>query len=258
MLPYTQLARRVKSPHTARRVLPICRNASATSSKPRVLEKPTKFNPPSHGKRLKQQIPRQYGPQLTVEQKTEQESKKYPNMMPAPGTFMYWFLTSRGIHTFISLGILVLLASITAFENWRLATAFREQLPEAADFLSQPLTAFWQVVEVYKLEVAKTSAETAAKRIRKVEDVQKRSTYRIAHGLEDANSQGLGGWTARSDEESLGPGAKVDGLAGRPVGVEPGQEMEFEGAVTGGDRREGPIDDREGRKKPVKKWLGIW
>lgn len=103
MLPYTQLAKSVKPPHIAHRTLPICRYASASTSKPRVLEKPTKFNPPSHGKRLKQQVPRHYGPQLTGEQKTEQEKKKYPNMMPAPGTFMHWFLTSRGIHTFISL-----------------------------------------------------------------------------------------------------------------------------------------------------------
>lgn len=109
---------------------------------------------------------------------------------------------------------------------------------------------------MYKLEVAKTSAETAVRRRRGVDDVQKRSTYRIAHGLEDENSQGLGGWTAKSDEESLGPGATADGAVGRPVGVELGQEEEAEGIVKGGDRREGPLN--EGRRKPVKKWLGIW
>lgn len=103
LLSYTQLARPIKPPRVVRHNLPICRNASASTSKPRVLEKPTKFNPPSHGKRLKQQIPRQYGPKLTGEQESEQQTKKYPNMMPAKGTFMYWFLTSRGIHTFISL-----------------------------------------------------------------------------------------------------------------------------------------------------------
>ncbi len=100
MLPYVQLSKPVTPPY---RTLSICRNASASASKPRVLEKPTRFNPPSHGRRLKQQIPRQYGPQLTEEQKTEQQTRKYPNMMPAPGTFMHWFLTSRGIHTFITL-----------------------------------------------------------------------------------------------------------------------------------------------------------
>ena len=91
-----------------------------------------------------------------------------------------------------------------------------------------------------------------------MDDVQKRSTYRIAHGLEDENSQGLGGWTARSDEENLGSGAKPDGAVERPVGVEPGQEVEFEGAVTGGDSKEGPIKHWESSKRPIKKWLGIW
>ena len=89
-----------------------------------------------------------------------------------------------------------------------------------------------------------------------MEDVQKRSTYRIAHGLEDENSQGLGGWTAKSDEENLGPGATADGAVGRAVGVEPGEDEEAEEVVKGGDRREGPLN--EGRRKPVKKWFGIW
>ena len=103
MRPYAQLPKLVRLSQTAHRTPPICRNASASTSKPRVLEKPTRFNPPSHGKRLKKQVPRQYGPQLTGEQKTEQETKRYPRMMPPEGTFMHWFLTSHGIHTFIAL-----------------------------------------------------------------------------------------------------------------------------------------------------------
>ena len=103
ILPYAQVPKSLKPRQITNRTLPICRNASASTSKPRVLEKPTRFNPPSHGKRLKQKIPRQFGPQLTGEQKAEQKTKKYPNMMPAPGTWMYWFLTSTGIHTFIAL-----------------------------------------------------------------------------------------------------------------------------------------------------------
>ena len=101
--PYVQLSRSVRPPRISYRTPPICQNASTRASKPRVLEKPTRFNPPSHGKRLKERTPRQYGPQLTEEQKVEQQTKKYPHMMPAEGTFMYWFLTSRGIHTFISM-----------------------------------------------------------------------------------------------------------------------------------------------------------
>lgn len=101
ILPCPQLPKLVNPPF---RRPPTYRNASAAStSKPRVLEKPTRFNPPSHGKRLKQEVPRNYGPQLTAEQKVEQKTKKYPNTMPAKGTFMYWFLTTTSIHTFITL-----------------------------------------------------------------------------------------------------------------------------------------------------------
>ena len=108
------------------------------------------------------------------------------------------------------------------------------------------------------MEVVKTSAATAEKRRRNVEDVQKRTTYRIAHGLEEENSQGLGGWTGISDEESLGSGAKSDGAVGRPVGVEPGQWVEAEGAVKGAARTERPASDWGGPRRPIKKWLGIW
>lgn len=84
---------------------PLCKRASTNAPPPKIirLEQPAKFNPPSHGRRLKQQIPRHYGPALTQQQKVEQKTKKYPNMMPPEGSFMYWFLTNRGIHLTISL-----------------------------------------------------------------------------------------------------------------------------------------------------------
>ncbi len=85
---------------------PPCRHASNKSppSKPIVLEKPAKFNPPSHGARLKSKAPRQYpGPPLSIQQVEEQKTKQYPHMMPPEGSFMYWFLTNRSIHVCITL-----------------------------------------------------------------------------------------------------------------------------------------------------------
>lgn len=73
------------------------------SSKPLVLEKPSKFNPPSHGSRLRKDAPRYPGPQLSTEQQAAQKKKKYPNMMPPEGSFMHWFVTNRSIHMYISL-----------------------------------------------------------------------------------------------------------------------------------------------------------
>ena len=131
-------------------------------------------------------------------------------------------------------------------------------MPAAADFLYHPLTTFWQLVEVYKLDVAKTSAETAEKRRRNTEDVQKRTTYRIAHGLQEQDSQGLGAWPVKNDGETLGPEVKAHRVIDRPVGVEPGQELEFELAVRRGNRGDSRQRDLDMERRPVKKWFGIW
>ena len=85
------------------RPLPSCRFASSSASRARTLEKPTRFNPPSHPSRRRDRVPRSYGPELTAEQKQEQEKRYYPNMMPPEGTFMHWFLSSRGIHLWITM-----------------------------------------------------------------------------------------------------------------------------------------------------------
>lgn len=109
------------------------------------------------------------------------------------------------------------------------------------------------------MDVARTSAETAERRKRGVEDVQKRSTYRRAHGLESEDSQGLGGWTARSDEEILGPSLKVDGpISRRPIKAVAGEPGRGDVTAAGDNSEQQAYADWEGRKKPVKKWLGIW
>jgi hypothetical protein len=73
------------------------------ASKPLVLEKPTKFNPPSHPQR-KWTAPKQYpGPQLSEEEAARMGSKKYPNMMPPEGTFMHWFVKNKSVHLYITL-----------------------------------------------------------------------------------------------------------------------------------------------------------
>ena len=81
------------------------------------------------------------------------------------------------------------------------------------------------------------TAETMERRKRKVEDVAKRAAYRKAHGME--NDESFGGWTAKSDDQLLGPGI--------PMG-------DTEGAKEGGVSTEPAVRE----KKPLKKWLGIW
>ena len=157
-------------------------------------------------------------------------------------------------------GTLVLLASITAYENWKRATAFREQLPSPKDFLSHPIASCFQVIEIYKLDIARTSAETAERRKMKTEDAQKRSIYRRAHGLENDENQSWGGsWTEHTDEETLAPSLKLDGPASRTrVTAASDEDMGDGTAAPNGDSKASAYVDWESKKRPIKRWLGIW
>lgn len=86
-----------------------CRHASTTDSstgrpppaKHTSLDKPDKFRPPSHPARLNRKPPRHYGGPLSEAEKAKQATKKYPNMMPPKGSFMYWFIHNPSIHLYI-------------------------------------------------------------------------------------------------------------------------------------------------------------
>lgn len=70
---------------------------------PPTLEKPTRYNPPSHPTRINQPPsapPRNYpGPPSPK----SPPGKRYPNTFPDEGSFMHWFLTTRWIHLCITL-----------------------------------------------------------------------------------------------------------------------------------------------------------
>ncbi|EKD12865.1 uncharacterized protein L3040_007020 [Drepanopeziza brunnea f. sp. 'multigermtubi'] len=201
-------------------------NAVKDSSKPLVLEKPAKFNPPSHGARLRREAPRYPGPRLSEEQAAAQKKKKYPNMMPPEGSFMNWFLNNRSIHLYISLGTLFGLAATVWITNFKRNSPFADMLPAWSQLFLHPIAFFRTFGEVIKMNSDYVTAETMERRKRKVEDVAKRAAYRKAHGME--NDEAFGGWTAKSDEQLLGPAM--------------------------------PVGDAEPVRatRPVKKWLGIW
>lgn len=75
----------------------------ANPSKPIVLEKPEKFNPPSHGARLPRSTPKHYGGALGAEELTAQKTKEYPGLPPPPNTWSHWFINNKHIHMFITL-----------------------------------------------------------------------------------------------------------------------------------------------------------
>ncbi|KAF4428373.1 hypothetical protein F53441_14042 [Fusarium austroafricanum] len=78
--------------------------SSSSKSKPIVLEKPARFNPPSHGSRLKKNhVPKHYGPELTASEVAAQNKKHYPGMMAPEGTWEHFFWHSRLLHTVITM-----------------------------------------------------------------------------------------------------------------------------------------------------------
>jgi hypothetical protein len=99
------------SPLTLRYTLLRHASFKSSSNKPKVLEKPSRFNPPSHPSRYVPTskgrapiIPRQYpGPPVSPEEKEAQQTRKYPNMFPPKGSFMHWFLTNKAVHIWITL-----------------------------------------------------------------------------------------------------------------------------------------------------------
>lgn len=187
--------------------------AKDAKGKPIVLEKPERFNPPSHGARLPRKgRPQQqhYGGALSEEDVAAQRKKDYPGLPPPPNTWAHWFWNSRLLHLGITMGTLASLAIYTAAENFKANTPFADMLPETSDFWEHPIISLRTTYEVWKLTALHNSAVTGEKRKKKVDDVVKRSEYRKAHGLEQQG--GFGNWTAKED-----PGASQP---------EPGQKRE--------------------------------
>lgn len=116
-------------------------------------------------------------------------------------------------------------------------------LPNASDLFFHPIAFTRTCLEVLRLHSAARSAETAERRKQNVDDVQKRSAFRKAHGLE---TEGIGGWTAKEDSEALGP-AILDGTGSSPPAVAAEEEQIAE-----------RVDAVKRERRPVKKWLGIW
>lgn len=88
--------------NASHKATPKAKTTPITSKVP-VLEKPAKFNPPSHGSKLSKARPQYQGPPLSEAQKVAQRTRRYPHTMPNEGTFLHWFLNNRSIHTYITL-----------------------------------------------------------------------------------------------------------------------------------------------------------
>ncbi|KAG2413438.1 hypothetical protein HFD88_002627 [Aspergillus terreus] len=245
------LTRRTTPRTTLRRGTPASRCASSkapSSEKPRVLAQPDKFRPPSHPARRVVQTrngrvvssnPVNYpGPRLSEKEKEEQKHRQYPNMFPPEGTVMYKFLTSRWIHIWIAMGVLTSLATFTFTTNFRATSPFAHLLPPWSALLTHPVATVSQALSVFRMHVEHTSLETREKRQRRVEDAEKRRQFRVAHGLEEP-----------AEEKAVEAPAEAQVDEQSPVAAE------FQGSGSGSAEE---YVDWEGKKRPVKKWLGIW
>ncbi|KAL4938683.1 hypothetical protein BDV06DRAFT_200321 [Aspergillus oleicola] len=218
----------------------------STEEPQRVLEKPDKFRPPSHGARRVVQtrngkVVNYPGPKFSEKEEAERKTKKYPNMFPPEGTVMYKFLTSRWIHVWIAMSVLTTLATFTFTTNFKATSPFAHLLPPWSALFSHPIDTVSQALSVFRMHVQHTSVETREKRQRRVEDAEKRRQFRVAHGLEEPSE---------ADAAEKGQGKGLD----QEVDVQSPVAVEAQGQGAGQQE----YVDWEGKKRPVKKWLGIW
>lgn len=123
--------------------------------------------------------------------------------------------------------------------NFKRESPFADMLPDWYNMFLHPIR-FWRtIIEVIKLDTARTSAEAAEKRKQRVDDVAKRAAFRKAQGLDQY--EGIGGWTLRAD----------------PKNPDPEIQVKSEDIVTGEAIQTLPDNDVP-RKRPLKKWFGIW
>lgn len=108
-----------------------------------------------------------------------------------------------------------------------------------------PFQFLGQLVEVWKIQTYRVSAETEEKRQRGVADAQKRAAYRKAHGIEVGGIAGLLGMGVEDPPEQQR----------RSAGVVQDAEGQVQAAAQGDA---GTYTDFQGKKKHVKRWFGIW
>lgn len=148
-------------------------------------------------------------------------------------------------------------------ESFQRTTPFADMLPPAEEFWSHPFSFVATYGHIYKLHTDHVSAQTNERRRNMADDVQKRSRYRKAHGLE--KEQGLLGWTAKTDAELLGPTTPTGGISSGQQDTQAAREASP--VNSGGEEITASIPARNDpselikvpeKRPPVKRWLGIW
>lgn len=216
-----------RSPAAARklsstRALPAKKGASNPPHKPIVLEKPLKFNPPSHGSRLprKGRTSQHYGGALSKEELKAQDFKDYPTMLAPKGTWAHWFWTSRMVHVYITTGTLLVLGVSTYFMNFAHTSPFKHLLPPISELSEHPIDFIQAYLSVMKLHNQHNSQMAFESRNKKMDDVLKRQAFQMAHKSEKGPMEkyfGLGRKEPDADEPA--PEAEADAQAAAKGGA---------------------------------------
>ncbi|KAH7366826.1 hypothetical protein B0T11DRAFT_47784 [Plectosphaerella cucumerina] len=234
------------APRAAGSMRVLRRHASTTGKeKPIVLEKPARFNPPSHGARLPRKTPNHYGGGLTEGEKFAQGKRDYPGLMPPVGSKAHKFINSRNLHMAITLGTLLVLAITTFILNFTHTSPFAHLLPPASEFWSSPVNFIRTWMRVLALHERDRNERAIADHTALTNDVVKRAYFRKVHGLDKENPirNLLGG----------GDGDEMNAEALAAVSGEP---------VPSATATETPTLTSESAEatspEPKKKWLGIF
>ncbi|CAK7267386.1 hypothetical protein SEPCBS119000_002520 [Sporothrix epigloea] len=217
-----------------------------------ILEKPAKFNPPSHGARLPRRgagLPasQHYGGDISEAERAAQRLRQYPGMMAPPGTWAHWFWTSRTFHMAVTMTTLAALAVFTMVENFRRTSPFVDMLPTLSEAMQQPILALQQTIEVVRLTEHHRVTAIAERRQMRVDDVAKRAMYRKAHGMDETVGFGSNGGWFSSGGTNKGPLP--------PTRNEPSEPPVDDASPI---RKETPVDEQIEGDGPRKKFLGIF
>lgn len=162
-------------------------------------------------------------------------------------------------------GILVTLTVGVWLGDFLHSTPYMDLLPPNNMFFAHPFTFLGRYIEVYQMHSEYVTAQTAEMRRQKVEDVKRRSEFRKAHGLEDEDEGKFGGWTAKKDDEVLGPTPAM--REGGQAAPETQSSIAMDLATAASATESAPVEnagpatyvDFDGKTQPVqKKWFGIW
>ncbi|KAM4059262.1 hypothetical protein HRG_007879 [Hirsutella rhossiliensis] len=159
--------------------------STAPKAKTIVLGKPAKFNPPSHGARLRGNVlPKHYAPELSPAEKAAQKIRNYPGLMPPEGTLAHRIWSHRMLHVFITMGVLFSLGIYTFFLNFVHNSPFKHLVPPISDLWNEPAYFFSAWKNVIIMHEKDKSAKAVDHRMRHLDDVAKRRFFMKMHGIE--------------------------------------------------------------------------